>query len=279
MAAIDHDNLYISNIFNNSFDSRIYVLSSQCVEKHNNFNSDFTVKLYNKPSSPKFLKLLNFNGNVLYNLPDSFILDESGQPLVTLTFPDGVYDDLNFEAALANLLTAGSPSGSTYTVVFDLLTKKITITSTGGTFRFRMDLTSNFTNPSNHTLAALGLAGQSPNTPLLPYSNPLIAPHPINLAAYNNTAYQILVSPLDHTSNFGTYGNTYNFLVSPNNLSGQNTQSLTNSSYHQASGVNPSTNLSVLRIQIFDSWGNFIKFQYPVEIIFSWSEYTRSISH
>lgn len=73
-------------------------------------------------------------------------LKENALPTTFLVIPDGTYDVTALCTMLSNLLTTGSPSGSTYTVTFDTATQKLTFTTTGPTFQFLFG-TGNVNNP------------------------------------------------------------------------------------------------------------------------------------
>ena len=264
--------MIVENIFTSTFDSTMTISSAQCTRHFNDINSDFLVTMNSPVCMIKFIKLQMFTGNVIYNLPDSFVLDEQGFPLVTVMFPEGIWTSANVEAGLAALLTTNSPSGSTYTVVFTPLTAKLTITTSGPAFRFRMDFTSQSVDYSNHTLASLGFANTIPNEPLLPYNTSQTGINPINLSPYNNSPFYIHISSTDVTGNKGTYSGLYTYVVNSNNLSGQLTSYTAGTTYNQSGRAPTFDNMYQFRLRITDLYNKPIRFQHPVTIILSYTQ-------
>lgn len=89
------------------------------------------VAILDRSFYPDEVRLISFTtNNSIYNLGDSIVLEELGQPPLTVTFPPYIYTATNAAALIAAYLTLVSPSGATYTVTVDQFTLKVTIAST-----------------------------------------------------------------------------------------------------------------------------------------------------
>lgn len=111
--------------------------------------SKFICKL-DRPFFPDEVRFRAFTvSNVIYNLRDAIVLDETGFPPVTATPPPGVYTGSNWPTLFSAWLTSISPSGATYTATLDGFTLKATITSTT-LWKF------NNVTPRNSTYYAIG---------------------------------------------------------------------------------------------------------------------------
>lgn len=73
-------------------------------------------------------------------------LHETGYSNVDVVIPPGSYDITYLCTLLGNLLTASSPSTSTYTVSYDQYTNKLTFNTSGPQFQFLFS-TGNINNP------------------------------------------------------------------------------------------------------------------------------------
>ena len=115
-------------------------------------NSNFQVEL-DFDITPSIVGLSYFSvPNTIYNFGyDPIILEEQGFPPVSVNVPIGIYEAslTSFNPigpALANALTAASPSGNTYTVTIDPLLVKFVITASTTPFKFNeIDARNNYT--------------------------------------------------------------------------------------------------------------------------------------
>lgn len=114
------------------------------------------VAILDRSFFPDEIRLISFQcNNTVYNLEDPVVLEELGQPPLTLTFPPQIYTATNAAALIAAYLTLVSPSGATYTVTVNQDTLKVAITST---VQFRwLNL-----SPLNTTYYALGYNNVTP---------------------------------------------------------------------------------------------------------------------
>lgn len=99
---------------------------------------------------------------------------ETAFPVTFLSIPDGSYNITDFISILSNILTFGSPSGSTYTVTYDTNTRKLNISTTGPAFSFLFGAGGNANNPYLEM-------GFNYNVNTIPATN-LTAPNVVNLS-------------------------------------------------------------------------------------------------
>lgn len=255
----DVKTVLVRNIFSNSLDNRFTIDSSQCKLINNNY-CDFIASFNGTPHQPSNLKLLSakIGRGLVYNFWKPFYLVETGFPPVLYTPTLGIYTSSNIGTQLSTQLTAISPSGSTYTVTLDAFNARLTFTSTGPTFTFRMNLIDNFNTTRNLSLEQLGFINDFPESAIPTPANPLLAPLPINLSPLAANNFFVHVSGVDNTKNMSTYGLSYTFVIDGSSVSRQISGTTSGTSYHESVRVNSSYNLSEIRITITDVWGDFL---------------------
>lgn len=187
--------------------------------------------------------------NTIYNLTDSFILEEFGFPPVTGTMPLGFYTINNIDTRLKAYLESISPSGATYTVTVDFFQAKITIASTTN-FKFN-DITV-----ENNFYFALGYNDRVQPTPQVLAASQISSGNYNFLSVYGNI--YVAIKELPNPQQLGTNRISYNFVIPATNISRTVSSFTSQSGFFQWAKASFADPITQLTITLYDFRGRLL---------------------